>query len=164
MASIRIERAKQSDIPLINQLAERIWRVHYPSIISHAQIDFMLDMMYSPVSLQQQMDEGYVFFLVKQDFETIGYISIGRKSEGEYFLSKFYLDQKEQGKGLGKSAFALMVAEFPDMEKLRLQVNRRNYKSVNFYFRLGFVIESSEDFDIGNGYVMDDFVMLWKCE
>ena len=45
---------------------------------------------------------------------------------------------------------------------VRLTVNRQNFKSVNFYFKNGFTIERVADFDIGNGYVMNDFVMMWK--
>jgi len=45
---------------------------------------------------------------------------------------------------------------------LRLQVNRQNYKAVNFYFKMGFIIESVGDFDIGGGYFMNDFVMVRK--
>ena len=48
------------------------------------------------------------------------------------------------------------------IEKLRLTVNRQNFKSINFYFKNGFKIDHVEDFDIGNGYVMNDFVMLWE--
>lgn len=160
--SIQIRKANTSEIPLIASLAERIWRVHYPSIISHAQIDYMLDLMYSESSLQKQMEEGYHFFLVENNAAPIGYISIGKKADGDYFLSKFYMEIAEQGKGFGKTAFAQMVNEFPDMKTIRLQVNRRNFKSINFYFKLGFIIEDAKDFDVGNGYSMDDFVMLWK--
>jgi ribosomal protein S18 acetylase RimI-like enzyme len=46
---------------------------------------------------------------------------------------------------------------------IRLTVNRQNFKSINFYFKLGFKIEKVADFDIGNGYFMNDFVMLWKA-
>ena len=47
-------------------------------------------------------------------------------------------------------------------EELRLTVNRQNFKSINFYFKNGFKIEQVADFDIGNGYVMNDFVMVWR--
>jgi len=43
---------------------------------------------------------------------------------------------------------------------IRLQVNRKNYKAINFYFKNGFTIESVGDFDIGGGYYMNDFVMI----
>jgi hypothetical protein len=45
---------------------------------------------------------------------------------------------------------------------MRLTVNRQNYKSINFYFKIGFRIEKCADFPIGNGFVMNDFVMVWR--
>lgn len=158
---VSLRLASSPDIPLIARLADRIWRVHYASIISADQIEYMLKMMYSEENLAKQMEEGYFFFLVEADGRTIGYISIGKKSEGEYFLSKFYMEIAEQGKGYGKEAFAALVNYFPDLKTMRLQVNRKNFKSVNFYFRVGFVIEDSKDFDLGGGYSMDDFVMVF---
>jgi RimJ/RimL family protein N-acetyltransferase len=48
----------------------------------------------------------------------------------------------------------------PDI--IKLTVNRQNFKSINFYFKNGFKIEKVEDFDIGNGYWMNDFIMVKK--
>jgi ribosomal protein S18 acetylase RimI-like enzyme len=44
--------------------------------------------------------------------------------------------------------------------KIKLTVNRQNFKAINFYFKNGFTIESVEDFDIGESYLMNDFVMV----
>ena len=41
---------------------------------------------------------------------------------------------------------------------LELQVHRQN-KARNFYEKLGFVIIKEKDFDIGNGFFMNDYVM-----
>lgn len=41
---------------------------------------------------------------------------------------------------------------------LQLQVNRRN-NAKYFYEKNGFSVIKEFDFDIGNGYVMDDYVM-----
>ncbi|MBK7966419.1 MAG: hypothetical protein IPK10_14825 [Bacteroidetes bacterium] len=42
-----------------------------------------------------------------------------------------------------------------------MTVNRTNLKAINFYFKKGFTIEEVKDFDIGNNYFMNDFVMLY---
>jgi len=44
---------------------------------------------------------------------------------------------------------------------LQLQVNRHN-KAKDFYELLGFTIIEEADFDIGNGYFMNDYVMEKK--
>lgn len=159
---VSIRPAGAADIPLIHHLADKIWRVHYTPMIGEAQVNYMLAKMYSPESLAGQMEAGDHFFIAELDGRPLGYISISKKAEGDYFLNKFYLDQSEQGKGYGKQVFAQALALFPELKTLRLQVNRMNYKTINFYFRLGFTIETAKDFDIGDGFSMDDFVMLYK--
>ena len=41
---------------------------------------------------------------------------------------------------------------------LQLNVNRNN-KAKEFYERQGFAVIKEEDIDIGNGYLMNDYVM-----
>lgn len=155
--------ATTSDIPRIRELAHRIWWAHYPDIITPAQIGYMLDMMYSPEALEQQMTrEGIEFWLVGPEAAVCGFIAVSRNAGGDYFLHKFYLEPSRQGRGLGAAAFQALLEHYPDLRALRLTVNRRNFKSINFYFKVGFVIEKCVDIPIGQGFVMDDFQMLWR--
>jgi len=150
------------DIPAIRGLAQTIWWAHYPDIISPEQITYMLDLMYSADAIHRQMAEEDVrFWLIKPDGVPVGFIAAGSKGAGTYFIHKFYLLHTEQGKGLGAAAFHALLEQYPDVQELRLTVNRLNFKSINFYFKIGFRIESCIDVPIGNGFVMNDFVMLW---
>lgn len=158
-----LQAATPTDIPVLRQLAQRIWWTHYPGIITPEQIEYMLDWMYSPETLERQMtEEGQQFWLVLERGHACGFIAISQKAEGDYFLHKFYLDTAEQRKGLGTLAFRDLQEQYPGIRTLRLTVNRRNFKSINFYFKIGFIIEQCVDVPIGRGYVMDDFQMLWR--
>lgn len=157
----KLRKASSADIAQIASLAEKIWREHYTPIIGAAQVEYMLKKMYSAESLLEQQQNGQQFFFTELDGKVIGYLSISAKGS-DFFLHKFYLDSAEQGKGLGKLFFAELIANFPEMKTMRLQANRMNYKTINFYFRLGFVIEEAKDFDIGDGFFMEDYVMVLK--
>lgn len=157
-----IRPADTRDIPLIYEIAARIWRIHYPSIISHEQIDYMLHRFYSPEALTHQMQNGDRFYMIAVNGINSGYLSESSISPGNYFLHKFYIDPALQGKGLGKYVFNSIFNAKKDLQTVRLNVNRLNYKSINFYFRLGFFIEKTTDIDIGDGYFMNDFIMLYK--
>jgi hypothetical protein len=74
-------------------------------------------------------------------------------------MNKFYIQTKGQNKGAGSEVFKQWEAK-TNPKEVALQVNRRNYKSINFYFKNGFVIKEVADFDIGQGYSMDDFIMV----
>ncbi|MCW5924836.1 MAG: GNAT family N-acetyltransferase [Saprospiraceae bacterium] len=160
--AILLEQATPADIPRIVALAHRIWRVHYPPIIGEQQVEYMLARTYSAEALQRQMEEGQVFYLAMEAGEVLGFLSVSDKGEGRYFLHKFYLDNEKRGRGLGQKVFDQLLAHCPAMRELRLTVNRQNYKSVNFYFKIGFVIEKCLDIPIGEGYEMNDFQMLLK--
>lgn len=152
--------AREEDLPALAKLAEKIWRSHYSSIISPEQINYMLKNFNSVNPFRQQLREGQRIHLVKLEDTLIGYLAESNENEREFFLHKFYIDPDFQGKGLGKKIFREVFSQYPDLSIIRLTVNRKNYKSINFYFRLGFVIEKVADFDIGKGYFMNDFVMI----
>jgi RimJ/RimL family protein N-acetyltransferase len=161
---LQLLKAKKEDIPEITRLADIVWHQHYPGIISMDQIHYMLDMMYSSKSLVEQMEvKKHDFYFIQQEGISIGFIAVSKieNTERGYFIQKFYLDQTLSGKGSGTEAHNALV-KLLNPALMRLTVNRQNYKSINFYFKNGFKIESVADFDIGNGYVMNDFVMTWK--
>jgi len=160
--NIQLQKAKSEDIPLVTSLAHKIWKAYYPAIITHEQIDYMLDKFYSTSSLDNQMNEGQNFYLINNDGISVGYLSVAQKNQGDYFLNKFYIDPNEHRKNIGENSFLLLLDLLPDLKTMRLTVNRSNFKSINFYFKLGFIIEEVKDFDIGNNYFMNDFIMIYK--
>ena len=161
MQHLKLIKATDHDIPLIESLAKLIWQQYYLTIITQQQIDYMLNKMYSPESLSEQMHEkNHQFFLIEESSEKIGFLSVVEEKENYWHLNKFYIDQNKASKGIGSKAFKSLV-EIIQAQHMTLTVNRQNFKSINFYFKNGFVIERVADFDIGNGYVMNDFVMRW---
>lgn len=159
---IHLKPASSADIPQINSLANKIWRKHYPGIITNEQIDFMLEWMYSAKSLEKQISEGAKFLIVMSGELPVGYVSFSKVEEGEFFLHKFYVDTDQHRKGIGTEIFNEVIALMDQPKSITLTVNRQNIKAINFYFKVGFTIKSAEDFDIGNGYFMNDFVMVKK--
>lgn len=53
-----------------------------------------------------------------------------------------------------------LESRYAGIQTMKLTVNRRNIKAINFYFSRGFRIDHAADFDIGSGYFMNDFVMV----
>mgnify|MGYP000959088144 CR=1 FL=1 len=161
MPRIQLNKAGIQDTEVIERLAVKIWNQHYPSIITQEQINYMLNRSYNQESLRQQLTElGHQFFLIRNDDKTIGFVSVHMEDKGNWFINKFYIDQEFSAKGIGTKALAMLIKTI-DPQKITLTVNRQNFKSINFYFRNGFVIDRVADFDIGNGFVMNDFVMVW---
>ena len=159
MRVTRIENVEE--LKIVRHLAERIWNDHYVEIIGQEQVDYMLGRMYDLESLRHQMAGGDVFYLLYSDALPLGFSSIRKENDGSWFMNKLYVETTEHRKGMGAYFFKELIA-INDIQTIRLQVNRQNYKAINFYFKMGFVIERVDDFDIGDGYFMNDFVMVWQ--
>ncbi len=147
------------DLPLIGELAARIWQRWYPPIIGQKQVDYMLARMYSQASLRQQMQqEKQQFFILTVDNQAVGYAAVSQKEAKSYFIHKFYIDTNQHKKGLG-AAFLAFLSQYFQPQSFILTVNRQNIAAINFYFKSGFRIAKIANFDIGEGYFMEDFVM-----
>ncbi len=164
MQNFSTRKATEDDIPLINSLAQKTWRSHYPSIISLEQIEYMLEKMYSPKALEKQMQEEHCFELCYADVSPIGYCSYSRQENENYFLHKMYIDTTQHHKGIGTWFLHEVFDKTAGIRNLRLTVNRKNHTAINFYFKNGFTIAEVKDFDIGKGFWMNDFVMLKKFQ
>lgn len=79
---------------------------------------------------------------------------------GIFKLHKIYVLANQQGKGTGKFIINYIINDIKTKGAvvLQLQVNRYN-KARDFYEKLGFLVTEEADFDIGNGYFMNDYVM-----
>lgn len=159
---LTLKPATEKDFLIIEKLAHTIWYKHYVPIVGLAQVDYMLAKMYTQLALQKQLEEGQQFYIVINDENESGFISISSSNSKDLLLHKFYILQEKQNTGLGTLVFKQLIEKLYSPETIRLTVNRQNFKSINFYFKLGFKIEAVKDFDIGNNYFMNDFVMLWQ--
>jgi diamine N-acetyltransferase len=159
-----ITTAGTQDIPLIMSLANETWAVAYRDILSPAQMQYMLEMIYSAASLEEQMiQKQHKFILAYDGNEAGGFASYSPKSAEEpdiYRLHKIYIHPRQQGKGTGKVLLDYIISDIQTQNAtaLELNVNRHN-KAEHFYRKMGFEIIKEEDIDIGNGYYMNDYVM-----
>ncbi len=159
-----ISPAAVNEMEIIHSLAHSIWPVVYKNMISSAQIDYMLNMMYSQASLVDQVKkEKHEFFIAREHDEPIAFAAIypKNKSSNQLFrLDKLYVNSSLHGKGIGKKMIDHIITIIKPIgaSVLELNVNRNN-KAVTFYKKLGFVITQEVDIDIGGGFFMNDYVM-----
>lgn len=155
-----IEVLTEEQIEIVESLAAEIWTEHYVPIIGKEQVDYMLDRFQSKESISDQIRSGFLYFLIKEDKQFIGYIGVRQKGD-ELFLSKIYIESSERGKGLGKKAihFIERLAKEKGLRKIVLTVNKNNRVAIKAYEKLGFKNLGSVIQEIGGGFVMDDYKM-----
>lgn len=159
---IEIKEVNLEDIPEIQSISKIVWPVTFAEILSQEQISYMMDMMYSTESLTRQIQvENHHYILAQKDGEFLGYLSYQNQVENEYCkVHKIYVLPTAQGLGVGKVLieYAKQQAMEGGDSELRLNVNRYN-KALEFYKHIGFAILKTEDIDIGNGFLMEDYVL-----
>ena len=162
---ITISQATSKDIPIIQDIAHKTWPITYGSILSKAQLDYMLDLMYSDESLLEQLKTKPLFFLAYEDDVCLGFTSCENNYQNKKVtrIHKIYILPEAQGKGVGKALVDKVVALAKENQSniISLNVNKFN-KAVSFYKKIGFEIASEEDLDIGNGFLMEDYKMELK--
>lgn len=165
---ITFRKAGMEDTPLIEELAQEIFRHTYREILSPEQTDYMMEWMYSQDSLKRQIgEEGHIYHIVYYGGEAVGYFSVQQQGERLWHLQKIYLRGGMQGKSVGKQMFMKAVEYIRENSVLpatmELNVNRSN-PAVAFYEKMGMRKAFQGDFHIGNGYYMNDYIMAMEIE
>lgn len=160
---IRLDPLSEADFDTVADLADRIWRPHYITMISMAQIDYMLDGRYALERLRGYVDSyARWLWVLRVDGVPAGYCSCSLGEDADAMkLEQLYLLAEHKGKGLGGNMLRHVEAKARELGRTRLYltVNKGNAGSVAVYLKSGFVVREEAVFDIGNGYVMDDYVM-----
>lgn len=151
-----VQVKNENDIRKLAELAHEIWHEYFPSIISNEQINYMLDKFQSEHALTLQIKEGYQYFFI----ENSGYLGF-QTQDDKLFLSKLYIKKTERGKGFARLAFEFLkiFCKKQNLNSIYLTVNKYNNDTIAIYKKFGFIKTDSVVNDIGNNYVMDDYIL-----
>jgi ribosomal protein S18 acetylase RimI-like enzyme len=163
---ITISEAKAENIKTIQEITNTTWPITYGKILSEEQVDYMLDLFYSDEALNNQLEKKeQLFYMISEDETTLGFIGIEHhyKNEPLTRIHKIYLLPETQGKGIGKKVIEWIekMALENHSSSLSLNVNRFN-SALSFYKKIGFEIIDEVNIDIGNSFLMEDYVMEKK--
>lgn len=159
---IEVKPVTPPDVPAIAALAREIWQATYPSLITQAQIDFMLEQRYGVERLYDDIEQidkwlDQAFF----DGRRVGFCAYEIR-KGEFFFDKLYIHPDVQRRGVGGAMIAHAAQKALKMGYVRamLVVDKRNTQAINSYKKYGFAVQDSTRSDVGGGLLMDDFVMV----
>lgn len=149
----------------IAALAHVIWHQHYVPIIGQAQVDYMLTHGYSDETLAEEQNNGTHFTLARRGDRSIGFASVSpptAEQPSAAWLDKLYVLQDARNLGVGRRLVIRAAEQATTLwgaDRLALRVNRENDLSISAYRALGFETLTTDIKDIGNGFVMDDYIM-----
>lgn len=160
--TVAIRAAGVEDIPAIRAIALATWPVAYGDILSPRQLAYMLDLMYSTMALRRQMDEGHRFLVAEENDRVLGFAGMEHhlRDGTRTRLHKLYVLPDTQGTGSGRKLLNEVehAARAAGDDVVELNVNKFN-PALSFYLHHGYIQVRAEVIDIGEGFVMDDFVL-----
>ena len=168
---IAIREAVLADIPALRDVAIESWYHVYPAFISNAQIEYMLECMYSPSVLERLIVSGEQQFLVLYSrhsglllglaaYGKVDYLAApSRPGESVFKLHKLYLRPGIQKKGAGSSLLNAVTEKVRALgaDRLILNVNRHN-PACGFYLKAGFTVLETLDIPYGP-FLLTDYIM-----
>jgi diamine N-acetyltransferase len=163
---MEIIEATVEDISHIQSVAHVTWPETFKGILTPEQIEYMLNWMYSYETLYKTIkDPEQSFWIFLKDEKAFGFAGIEHHYKGKNVtrLHKIYVLPDAQGMQVGKQLMDRVKTEALKAQstEILLNVNRFN-KATGFYEHLGFRIIGEEDIAIGNGYLMEDYIMSMK--
>lgn len=160
---IEIIEAKVEQLDIVQDIAQKTWPIAYKDVISLAQIEYMLEMMYSKSALKEQLEvKKHHFILAKKANKILGFASyeLNCNSVGKTKIHKLYVLPETQGSGIGVKLVNFLSEKAKENHQSAIFLNVNKYNPAqNFYKKIGFVVAYEEVINIGNNFIMDDFVM-----
>lgn len=156
----------KENIKELANLASEIWHEYWTCLLSEEQIDYMVEKFQSENAIIEQIkNENYAYFFIIKDGIKCGYFGISRK-EDYLFLSKLYLKKEYRHQGVGRKAFEKIVEIAKDFgySSIKLTVNKNNKKTIDAYLKYRLAIIDKAVTDIGNDFVMDDYIMEYTIQ
>ena len=156
VAPLRLDEAEA-----LVDLAGRVWRACYPGIITPQQIEYMLAERYKPGLVRQLLARGDLWLAARAAGELVGFAHGHPLEQGDYKLDKLYVETGWQRHGIGGKLIAEVAARARShgFTRLVLRVNRQNQRAIDAYLKHGFTVATLIVENIGEGFVMDDYVM-----
>jgi ribosomal protein S18 acetylase RimI-like enzyme len=161
MPDFVVRPLSEGEVEQLGRLADEIWHAHYPGIISREQIDFMLGQRYSPAAIRASMP-GRFWDVAWMGNQMVGFAhSFADAAAATWKLDKLYVHPEHQRRGIGQALLlqAIKHATNAGATRLVLRVNKHNAAALAAYAKYGFKIYGQHVLDIGNGFVMDDYLL-----
>jgi len=159
----KITAPDDPQVCVISDLAHEIWHQHFTPIIGRQQVEYMLKRFQCEEAIIRQISsEGYIYYLAFDGDTPIGYAGIvPNLAECAIFLSKLYMRESCRGNGVARMLLNTILADYSDnaYKSMYLTCNKHNENTIAVYQHMGFKITDSVVKSIGNGMVMDDYIM-----
>ena len=134
-----VRTASSEDLTVISAMLTETWHDTYDSIYGHDKVTELTTAWHSVDSLKQRLTKPRSEFIVTDDgAEISGMAYVSQVDNETAMLHQLYVRPPQQGQGLGEKLLIEAEACFPDVRKIRLEVEEANNRAIKFYQNNGF--------------------------
>ena len=159
----RIEPATEADIARLSEILEANFRSRLRGVVSDEQAEYMRTKFCTPDALRLEAARGDVYLKLHHRGDIRAFAShCPTPVPDEWKLHKLFVDPQWHRKGFGDAliAYVQQQARSAGCKTLMLTVNKHNAGAIALYQKNGFEIREPIEIDIGNGFYLDDYVMV----
>ena len=134
-----VRTASLDDLAVISAMLTETWHDTYDGIYGRDKVAELTRAWHSVDSLKGRLTKPRSEFIVVDDGAEIGGMAYVVQIDSETsMLHQLYVRPTQQGQGLGEKLLVEAEACFPDVRKIRLEVEEANHRAIKFYERNGF--------------------------
>ncbi|MCI8850651.1 MAG: GNAT family N-acetyltransferase [Erysipelotrichaceae bacterium] len=151
----------EQQIEALAACAKEIWNEYFTSLISQTQIDYMVEKFQSAPALKKAIFENsYTYYMVCDNDKPIAYCGI-QVQKDRLFLSKLYVKKAYRKQGISSWLLKSCIeyAKKHRCHAIYLTCNKYNENSLAMYHHKGFQIIDTQEAEIGEGFIMDDYIL-----
>lgn len=157
MNTINLKKVETNqDIEALFIVLKEIWEEVFTPIIGEKQVAYMMKNYQSIDNIKQEIEKGAQYYFLMYNQQAVGYTAY-ESTEDKIYISKIYIHQNYRGKGLMTKIFNWYF-ELGKGKTLYLNVNQGNQLAISVYEHFGFQQVGERYVDIGEGYIMNDFI------
>ena len=175
---------RDEEVEALAHMAYHIWNEYWPAIIGQAQTDYMVEKFQSLNAFRTDIaDNGYeYFFIMQHEDETpheLGAATHGADihDQGDTVAGRVNDDVESDRddelahdtEDFARTAAVPRIVGYTGGHveadtNLYLTVNKHNEMAIRAYKAKGFEVIDAVETDIGDGYIMDDYIMEKKLQ
>lgn len=142
-----VRTAGERDLAAVRALLVETWHATYDGIYGADRVSAITDDWHSLESLRRRLTRPNSEFLVADDGKTIGGMAFAAADDTgkTVALHQLYVLPAFQGRGVGGMLLDEILDDFPDAERVRIEVEEQNGRAIAFYRAYGFVATGRTD-------------------
>lgn len=130
----------RDDLETISALLTNTWHDTYDTIYGREKVEELTRAWHSVEALGKRLTRPRSEFIVCDDGADIAGVAFVSQSDPQSsMLHQLYVHPTMQGRGVGNMLLVESEAAFPDVRRIRLEVEEANTRAIRFYEKNSFV-------------------------